>query len=159
MRFWAQDAYGRPHKLAAKSGASTALGIITIVLGSVLALVGSWLLLRGVLFDGRPHLADRRMGGVPTVIMATAGVSVLFLGVSFILAGVGVVKRRPWKPHPNAAGGELRFGSSLYLLRIIRLEMISQKRAVTKNPLGVNQTKGPRGWLPHRTRRPAATFF
>jgi hypothetical protein len=101
MRFWktlnrskdiAHDDYGRPHGSAVKGGSATALGMINIVLGSLVAFVGSWLILRRVLFDGHPG----RNVGVPTVFMVMAGVSVLLLGVGFIVAGVGVVKRRPW---------------------------------------------------------------
>jgi hypothetical protein len=61
--------------------AITALGVINIVLGSLVALLGLYASLR-------PY------HGVPFVVWF--GLLGLLFGVGFIMAGFGVVRRRPW---------------------------------------------------------------
>jgi hypothetical protein len=77
------DNYEHPRRRGstAKSGAVAAVGVISIVLGSLVALLGLYASLQ-------PY------HGVP--FMVGFGLLGMLFGVGFIMAGVGVVRRQPW---------------------------------------------------------------
>src|SRR5579862_4939210 len=93
---WQDDDRPRRSGLAAKSGVVTALGVVDIVFGSLVALPGLWLLLRGVFVARRPHPTGHGIIGASAVFDVVVGLIVLLIGVGFMMAGVGVVSRRPW---------------------------------------------------------------
>ncbi len=101
-----EDYDDRPRRLkvSGKSGAVTAVGIINIVLGSLVTLGGICFLLSGLVFTGAAVDARNQFGpqgggglfaaaGAMIVVLA---ILVLVLGVAEIMAGVGVLNRRPW---------------------------------------------------------------
>jgi hypothetical protein len=101
---WQDDDDDRPRRRgsAPKSGAVTALGVINIVLGSLVALPGLWLLLRaffaGTGADMNPFRPNPGRGliGLQFAIVLVAGLLILLFAGGLIMAGVGVVRRRPW---------------------------------------------------------------
>jgi hypothetical protein len=108
----------RPPGPGGHSGVVTAIGVINIIFGALDVILGLVIMIAGptllnVLFHIGSEAASNAPGGNPAdaariretagaatgiagMIVAFAGVCVMILAVPVILAGVGVLKRRPW---------------------------------------------------------------
>ncbi len=101
--------YERPirRSTATRSGRVTALGIITIVWGSLSVLGGLCITFGGIFFAAAvPNLNQMNPRGAPPMpagmgalvggIALVMGAAILLFGIGAIFAGIGVLKRRGW---------------------------------------------------------------
>lgn len=94
------DYRGRSIRRAGHSGAVTAVGVISIVLGSLFILLGICVLLGAALTGGAAReLRDQPGAGVVGILagaVVIVALLILVLAVLLIVGGIGVLNRRNW---------------------------------------------------------------
>lgn len=102
-----EDDFDRPRRRRRRTqgGAVTAIAVVNFVLGGLVLLCGViafgvGAVVGGVIFQGQKGAADLRplagLGGFFAGLLIAFALLYLLVGTLLIVAGVGVVKRRPW---------------------------------------------------------------
>jgi hypothetical protein len=132
-RYDDEDDYDRPRRRGAgdKSGAVTAVGVVNIVLGSLVALLSMCILLGGLFFAGaaadlnqfgpKPNPA-RGVFGLVGGLAIVMGVMILLYAVGLITSGIGVLHRRNWaRILTLVLAGFTAVGALWHLVNLIQL--------------------------------------